>query len=165
MNLHIGMITEAEDTFTESIMTEENAEIFRIDTIKAVVNENEFYSCSIDNSNGESMSFTVDNFISPMDITLLHFLCHAYQEYFAEGCIVDEEQIHLELASNEQIYTHTRHISISLLQKIIFSAIARKDKTCLYSNFSPDKRIKIFYENEVYPLLSQEYLDGEFDGD
>lgn len=100
LGLQIGMITEDEDTFTESIMTEEDAEIFHADTIMAVW-EDGFYSCLIDNIDGEGQYFTVDNFTSPMGMPLLYLLCQAYEEYFGSGCIVDEERIKIELESYE----------------------------------------------------------------
>lgn len=101
IGLQIGMIAGEENVFTESVLSEEEAELFHVDTIMAVSGLEEFYSCSIDNLDGESISSTADNFILPMEITLLHLLCHAYEEYFGGGCIIDEEQIHMELASNE----------------------------------------------------------------
>ncbi|PIZ01293.1 hypothetical protein COY60_04300 [Candidatus Gracilibacteria bacterium CG_4_10_14_0_8_um_filter_38_28] len=160
IGMQIGMITEDEDTFTESVMTKEDVEIFHAETIKAVW-EDGFYSCLVDNKDGKGEYFTVDNFESPMEMPLLYLLCQAYEEYFGSGCILDEEQIKIELASYEGIYTHTRFVSISLLQEIILSAIERKNP--IYNNYSPDKRIKMFYDKIVYPLLSEEYLNGEFE--
>lgn len=37
--LQIGMITEAEDTFTDSVMTPEQAEDFHVDSIDALFDE------------------------------------------------------------------------------------------------------------------------------
>lgn len=160
VGMHIGMITEAEDVFTEAVLTEEDSEVFRAEEIKTVW-EDGFYSCSVDNTDGECMSFTPDDFLSPMNISLLHFLCHTHCGYFGSGCSADEELIRVELASHEGMYTHTRILSFSLLNTLILSAIDRKYP--LYSNYTPDKRIKKFYDDVVFPLLSEEYLTGEFE--
>ena len=154
------MIREGEDIFTQSDFKKEDLEVCHAESID-VIWEGGFYSCLIDNLDGDSIAFTLDDFISPDEIKLLHFLCHAYHGYFGNGCIVDEERISVELSSNEDTYTDTRIISIAFLKEIILDGIERKYP--LYSNYSPDKRIKMFYDKMVYPLLSEEYLNGEFE--
>ncbi|MDD5197767.1 MAG: hypothetical protein PHN60_02810 [Candidatus Gracilibacteria bacterium] len=160
IGIRIGMVTEAEGVFNESDFQEKDLEVFCAEDI-AVVWEGGFYSCLIDNLDGESIAFTLDDFISPDDINLLHFLCHAYCGYFGNGCIIDETRICIELASNEERYTDVRAIPLPLLKEIIVSAIARKYP--LYANFSPEMCIKKFYDDFVFPLLSEEYLTGAFE--
>lgn len=155
IGIHIGMVTEAEDIFTESILIKDDLEDFHIENINAVWAEG-FYSCLVNDTDNEGMIFTLDDFLVAEDIQLLHFLCHAYIGYFGKGAIIDMERIHLELASHEGIYTDTKIISIDLLRKILTQAITRKFP--LYANFSPDMSIERFYLDKVFPLLSNEYL-------
>lgn len=93
------MITEAEDSYSESTFDEEDAEIFHADTIKAVWDDG-FYGCMIDDLDDDGVSFTVDNFTSPMDMPLLYLLCHAHQEYIDSGYAM-EGRIQMELARYE----------------------------------------------------------------
>ncbi|HBB26869.1 TPA: hypothetical protein DCZ36_00030, partial [Candidatus Gracilibacteria bacterium] len=105
------------------------------------------YACCINNLNGRGIDYTIDHFVSMENLPLLYLLCHAYQGHFGNGCIIDEEQLQIELDYIEGIFIDSRHISFSLLQEIIFSAIERKNP--LYCHFPSDKRIKKFYDDIV----------------
>lgn len=158
-DLQIGKLTEAEDTFSDSEMTHEEAQEFLVDEIDALF-EDGYYACGIDSSDGSGRSFTLDDF-ALQDVKLLVLLAHAYEVYFGEGCIVDDEDINIELSRCEGMHTHTTLIPFGLFQELILSAISRKYP--LYDNYPTDKRIKRFYEDNISKILSEEFLNGEFE--
>ena len=117
--LQIGMITEAEDTFTDSVMTPEQAEDFHVDSIDALFDEG-FYACMIDDLRGTAgISYTIDDFIDP-NVPLLYLLCHAYEEYRNEGYAMDEN-VRMELSHYKGPRTHTYFVSMGILRDIVLS--------------------------------------------
>lgn len=151
---------KTKDVFTDSVMDDKDVDTFQIENIEALW-EKGYYACCIEDVDMEWRDYTVDDFISSEDISLLYLLCHAYCGYFGKKWSINGEWVHMNLDRCEWIKIHTTYIPIDILKKVILAGIFRKHT--LYANFSPEKSIQEFYNTKVYPLLSEEYLNGGFE--